>query len=135
MKIFILDDAHDRHTLLRSFLNKEVVEAQISSAYNYDEGIRLVSSQDFDLMFLDHDLGEVYYEHYAARKNGTSFVRELTTLPMLRPKAIFIHSMNPDGANRMIDVLEYYNYTVSKFDITYGGYRFPNLENFHRSLK
>lgn len=58
----------------------------------------LLSADRFDLVSLDHDLGD--------GPNGEDVARAIANLPQdARPTAVFIHSGNDAGAARIDDVL------------------------------
>lgn len=61
----------------------------------------------FDVLFLDHDLGESLPEDgvTAGTWSGTEFVDWLVGAPVVLPNKIVIHSWNRYGANRMATTL------------------------------
>jgi CheY-like chemotaxis protein len=95
-KILVLDDEPARHVgFLRRLRDHTVV-----SVGNYKEAAQaLRAGSPFDVLFLDHDLGE--------RRNGADVVRFLVReIPREQwPKMVVIHSWNPFGAMRMRNLL------------------------------
>jgi CheY-like chemotaxis protein len=118
MEILILDDMKERHEFFIDLLcNQLGLDAEsIHCAYDYDTAVELIKDKEFDVMFLDHDLGESpgYNERVP---DGNDFVNTLTGISKPKPKAIFVHSMNFPGATRMIRTLTQYEFAAYRFDL------------------
>ena len=100
-RILVLDDDETRLRHFRQKLIGNVVEC-IKTA---QEAIRLLSEEEpFDLLFLDHDLGD---KVMVASGPGTGYeVAEwIRDHKEKRPKDIVIHSYNPAGADNMRAIL------------------------------
>jgi hypothetical protein len=75
---------------------------------NYDEAIEALKKHKIEEAWLDHDLAD---EHYSS--DGTSEYKEKTGYDVVLwmeqndvwPDWCMVHSMNPEGANRMCKVL------------------------------
>lgn len=117
MRILILDDNPDRHkTFARNLKGEDLVHV-----YRYTEVIATLQTQEpFDLVYLDHDLGEFTeadkYDDYGDGVASDGNSREYTGADVAWfiarkldqtkwPTRIIIHSWNPVGARRMRDML------------------------------
>jgi len=69
-------------------------------ARTFDEGISALTSQHWDCLYLDHDLGEI------DGKDGTGIMNFLEENPQFLPKQIIIVSSNPVGRQRMKIIIE-----------------------------
>ena len=102
MKVFILEDDPTRiFQLLRALPLVADVCITTSAEAALD---RLKQWEQFDLMFLDHDLGGQVYVDSDERNTGYQVAKWIANEEIECP-AIFIHTMNPAGAERMLSVL------------------------------
>ena len=100
MKIFFLDDDKERH---RRFMQSRIGQ-DITQAWNYEEAVKLLSEQVFDIAYLDHDLS---FEAAAGiapsdEKTGTDVADFIAAM---RPKSVIVHSFNPYGAKRIESII------------------------------
>ena len=86
-QILLIDD-------LRNF--PEVTQV----ARTYEDGIKALKSQNWDVLYLDHDLGQ------ADGLDGTGVMNFLEENPHYLPKKIIIVSSNPVGRQRMQIIIE-----------------------------
>ncbi len=95
-KILILEDDHERHEAFRlKFKDEDVLIVETAK-----EAIAHLKLEDFDILFLDHDLGgKVYVE--SGPGTGYEVACFLEENKGLKPKQIIIHSLNPVGAKKM----------------------------------
>jgi len=100
MKILILEDSPERHKAFLRWLIGHVVKI----TENAKDAIELLRAEDWDILFLDHDLGG---EEMVVSGNGTGFevAKWLAENPDNHPSKIVIHSYNPAGAMNMKSVL------------------------------
>jgi len=118
-KIFILDDIPARHKNIRAFLqaNNPSETFTFHSAQTFVEGIDLIREHEFDLLCLDHDLGDFDpetatpdtgfsgYSGGAGRfLDGRDFCHWLIQRGT-KIAAVWVHSWNPVGADRMVKIL------------------------------
>lgn len=105
MNILILDDDENRH---RGFIGAFRGSAhKLTHAWTSQEANSRLhgcsGEPRFDVVFLDHDLGE-FGEHSLG--TGLHVAREVAALPKDRaPTLVVVHSHNPDGAHAMMRVL------------------------------
>lgn len=96
MRIFVLDDDFDRHL----FFRKKFGQENLVQAYTAKEAIDILSSdRDFDIIFLDHDLGNRIFVKCDDENCGTK-VAEYLAHQETRAR-IIIHSLNYWGAMSM----------------------------------
>lgn len=111
-RILILDDQEARHDWFRSHFKDHMV----TSALNYLEAVNhLVQDDQYDIAYLDHDLG---IHHLGCRVEGPFGVRQdangqhlahviIRDLPPeKRPREVVVHSVNYAGATAMIAILQ-----------------------------
>lgn len=100
MRILVLDDSSERLKIFRQNFTGHIVDCVKTAR----EAIQKLSTEEWDGIFLDHDLGD---KVMVASGPGTGYeVAEwLSANPDKQPKMIFIHSFNTVGAKRMKSVL------------------------------
>ena len=99
MKILILDDDQTRH----KFFNRKLIGHSVTNVETAADAIKHLSEDTFDAIFLDHDLGgEIFVNSFGPILNtGYAVAKWLSENPEKQPKQIFIHSLNPVGADNM----------------------------------
>jgi len=119
MKILILEDDGIRIGMLRKYFDSLghdltiCTEAEEAIAALYDCG-------DYDLLFLDHDLGGESFVDSSRDDTGAAVARWLANeetiygQPYSRHVAIVIHSMNPIGQRNILHILERGGFTFAK---------------------
>jgi hypothetical protein len=61
-------------------------------------------------MFLDHDLGDAIWVDSNEENTGYQFIKKLIENQLQKNSLIYIHSSNPIGANKMLNLLLDNNY-------------------------
>ena len=125
MKIFILDDSLERINTLRSLLDQRYANAEITVAgtAKYAKSV-FDLNRDFDLVFLDHDLGGRIYVNSEEEETGYQVAKH-----MLKRKVnsgqVIVHTMNIVGAQNICSLLtgEYLVYHIPFPDLV------ENLKN------
>ena len=97
-KILIVEDEKPMARALELKLKHSGFDAQIAN--DGQMALDLMKSSKFDLILLDHDLGE---EDDPYIGNGYQFAKYLSNKGIVAE--IVIHSLNLDGAKRMNDIL------------------------------
>lgn len=101
MKILILEDNQERINKFKElFKNQEVF---IYS--NICDAIASCGLYKFDVLLLDHDLDGRIWVDSREDNTGYTFVKHLIMQNLQKEALIYIHSMNPIGANRMLNLL------------------------------
>lgn len=100
MRIFVLEDNFERQKIFRDKLkNHEMVLFD-----NAIDAIDFLKNDiDFDIMYLDHDLGNEVYVDIKEKNTGSEVARFLSDKEV-RAK-IVIHSYNAIGAQNMMNYL------------------------------
>jgi len=102
MKIFILDDMVERQNTLLRLLKDVINESVIFVADSRDTAIEILKNEnDFDIMFLDHDLGGKVYVDSLDPNTGW-WVAKYIADNNIRSKQIIIHTLNYAGAKMML---------------------------------
>jgi CheY-like chemotaxis protein len=104
LRVFLLDDDVLRH----EWFAKQFAGDRVDVAADPARSIELLSSNQYDLIFLDHDLlPEHYYaEGFDDERSGYAVARWLSERPDRCAVAqIIAHTRNADGALRMVELL------------------------------
>jgi len=103
MKILLLEDNPIRIEKFKQlFKNQDLfIFDDINSAYNacIDE------FNYFPVFFLDHDLDQRIWVDSNEENTGYQFIKKIITNDKYKNSLFYIHSMNPVGANRMLNLL------------------------------
>jgi len=101
MKILILEDNLDRIEKFKIlFKNQEV--SHYDNAFDARQACKF---NTFDILWLDHDLNGKIWEDSFKEDTGYSFVKYIVDEGLQKKSLIYIHSMNPVGANLMLNYL------------------------------
>ncbi|HJQ34851.1 MAG TPA: cyclic-phosphate processing receiver domain-containing protein [Pyrinomonadaceae bacterium] len=103
-RVFLLDD----DTLRHEWFAKQFKGHQLDVAMEPARAVELLSTNYYDLIFLDHDLlPEHYYaEEFDDERSGYAVARWLAATPTRHAAAnIIVHTRNADGALRMVELL------------------------------
>lgn len=124
MRILIVDDEQLRHDFFaRSYAGDEVVHA-----YGFYEATdALDKGQKFDIIQLDHDLGDHrtpdhMVEMYGRYELTGWHVAHHLAMEMpydKRPNKVIVHSVNPDGAKSIHMFLERHGFNVVRQPFIY----------------
>ena len=96
MKIFILEDNGER---VNRFLNKYVEDA-VTIVNNVEQANIILDNIQFDLIFLDHDLGGEMYIKHTDVNTGYQVSKHIKNTENKKATCI-IHSFNPNGGLMM----------------------------------
>ena len=103
-KIFVLEDDPDR----LAWFKEAYADAELHTTKHLDEARKLLAHNNYDTVYLDHDLGDFdttltgYTEHTRSLETGYHLAVWLADRPTVQKNAtVIIHSMNPGGAERM----------------------------------
>jgi len=113
LRVLVLDDDATRHMHFRAQLIGHIV----THVMNYDEAVAALASTRFDLAFLDHDLSDMAAAGMPreGERTGTHVAEFIAAMaPESRPIRVAVHSFNPDGARRMVNILANAGVRVSR---------------------
>jgi CheY-like chemotaxis protein len=99
MNILILEDNEERI----KWFGKVYYNQTLHISKDIKFAMKLAKQTEFDVIFLDHDLCE---ENLTSLNNGYEFVKQLVESGLQKQAVIYIHSMNPTGANIMLNLLK-----------------------------
>ncbi|MDR0920567.1 MAG: response regulator [Oscillospiraceae bacterium] len=103
MKIFFLDDSKERQIVFQHHFAKL---AEIIFASDIEEAKeKFLPNAEYDLIFLDHDLGDRIFVSSEDENTGAEFCRWLKNNWENSGTPIYIHSHNPVGAKNMINII------------------------------
>lgn len=101
MRIFVLDDMESR---IESFVKWYGHKHELVVAKDADEAITILSKDlAFDVLFLDHDLGDRIFVDVKDENTGSRVAKFLSDKKV--EGMIIVHSWNPVGAKNMLAYL------------------------------
>lgn len=100
-RIFILEDDFNR---MQQFYRK-LHQHTIMHSDNVADAKTILSENEFDILFFDHDLGGDTYVDSAKENTGYQLAKWIRETGKMYPQA-FIHSMNPTGADNIAHELK-----------------------------
>lgn len=103
MKILFLDDSSTRTTMFMS----NWIGNEIHTVATADGALKLLESNKYDMIFLDHDLEEEHYDMTKPEdKNGFFVARKMLEFKHLHGQTVVLHSLNQNGRENMESVLK-----------------------------
>ena len=98
MKILILEDNADRQQVFR----RNLIGQEVTIVDQAQQAIQLLTENVFEMLFLDHDLGnKIFVDSFTEPNTGYAVAKWLEEHPDRQPKEIILHSLNPDGRKNM----------------------------------
>lgn len=104
MNILILEDSNERQQLFKNLLKSH----NIFITDKISEAIKACEDIQWNIMFLDHDLDQQGWVSSKEENTGYSFVKWLVSTNFQKKSLNYVHSMNPIGANHMVNLLHDY---------------------------
>jgi len=104
IRVFLLDDDRRRHRWFATRFKGDVIDV----AHDVGEARELLGANNYDAIFLDHDLHPEHYESSTPddERTGYAIALWLASNPELqRASTILVHTRNADGAMRMVEEL------------------------------
>ena len=104
IRVFLLDDDRRRHRWFAMRFKGDVIDV----AHDVDQARELLAVNNYDAIFLDHDLHPEHYESSTPddERTGYAIALWLASNPELqRASTILVHTRNADGAMRMVEEL------------------------------
>jgi CheY-like chemotaxis protein len=99
MKILILEDSEDR---IKQF-KQRLIGKEVTFTKDTKECISLLNNQEWDYLFLDHDLDNNF--NSPGEGTGYEVAKYIAEHPSCCPRRILIHTLNNIGASAMMLVL------------------------------
>jgi hypothetical protein len=104
IRVFLLDDDRRRHEWFAARFKGDVIDV----ADNVAQARDFLGTNNYDAIFLDHDLHPEHYESSTPddERTGYAIALWLASNPDLqRASTILVHTRNADGAMRMVEEL------------------------------
>lgn len=101
MRIFILEDNKQRIAKFK----RELIGHEIDYAETIQQGTSLVVTNQYDLLFLDHDLGEKEMVNSFNDNTGYRLAEFIASFTPNKETPCIVHSCNPAGSDNIIRVL------------------------------
>jgi len=103
MKILFLDDMKSR----RDRFQQSAIGHSVDFAITAQEAIDLLDKNEYDAIYLDHDLEESHY-HITKEddKDGRFVANHLRAMKQHHGKIVIVHSLNPDGRANIKSLLQ-----------------------------
>lgn len=105
MKVLVLDDDKTRLSQFR--------DRFIERGYTYDTTTsmedcwKFIESKKYDMIFLDHDLGDEVFVDSKKENTGSEIARRWGSKEHKNKETkVIVHSFNPAGAKNMLDLIE-----------------------------
>ena len=109
--IFVLDD-DDKYRL--SWFKKFFSNEKLDIATNVPDAMNFLRSKDYNVIFLDHDLGGPFVR--GADGDGIDVAKMMVKENLQKGAEIWLHSCNPHGRANMYTVLTNHGYSVEELD-------------------
>ena len=106
MNILFLDDDPERTTEFKANLERLMPTAQAVMVETASQAIEALRTQEFDCLFLDHDLGGRMYVDEADENTGSEVARVMVAEGLQPNAKMFVHSMNVPASENMIKMME-----------------------------
>lgn len=119
MKILVLEDDENRIAKFKSWF----IGCNLYITHLADRANELIQEENFDMIFLDHDLEEDHYKTWqdpsiVHENTGYKTALFLENNPeYCKDAEIIIHSLNPYGSSKMAQALSTRNAKVYPFTI------------------
>jgi hypothetical protein len=107
MRIFVLEDDRQRNLLFREV----AIGLDATFAESYSDAVQKFAPP-YDVIFLDHDLGDRVHVDSNDQNTGAAFTRWMPPCPIDAAPVVIVHSYNPSGAENMRKTLEDKGYTT-----------------------
>jgi DNA-binding NtrC family response regulator len=121
MNVLFLDDSHHRLVSLMDALSQMDILKNINIDYapSAQQAIdKLSKDNKYNMIFLDHDLEDFHYSNQSARERTGQEVAQWIADNKIDCDFIMVHSWNPQGSKRMVDIMKdkYCNVVYLPFD-------------------
>jgi len=101
MRVLILEDDHERHEIFR----EKLIGTVCVIVETVEQAIQKLQEEQWDLLFLDHDLGGKVYVDSSEPDTGYQVAKWLEANPSCQPGRIILHTLNGPGAKNILQCL------------------------------
>lgn len=110
MRVFVLEDNQERYNWFSKYLTDEKEDFTIVKTAK--EAKDILSKEKFDMLLLDHDLGDRVFVDIEDENTGTQVVRHIIKNKLQEGSQILVHSQNPASFDSMVAPLKKNGYDV-----------------------
>ena len=103
-KVLVLEDNKQRI----DFFNKIFKNYDYTICETAKEAMEVLDREEFNVIFLDHDLGGLTFVDSSQEESGATVVRHIIARGSQKDAFFMIHSQNPVGAAYMLNLLVEY---------------------------
>lgn len=117
MRILFLDDNQTRHKTFKS----QTIGASVDQAFTAIQAVEFLKNNTYDVVFLDHDLGEEHYKNQNCNDDTTGqFVAKYceSVKEQFNNTVFVLHTLNPVGRESMKSILENAGFGVRVYPFT-----------------
>lgn len=94
MRIFFLDDDYGRYKVFC----QNCIGHSLDYAQTADQALKMLAENEYDIIFLDHDLNEEHYVgDYTKMPTGFTVAKQMRDFKHLHGTQVVVHSLNPAG--------------------------------------
>lgn len=117
VNVLFLDDDDSRFFYFKEAIAHSGIKCNVIHVDNARECIQHLRDRVFDMMFLDHDLGNRTYVSENDPETGSEVARWIQSNPDHKNYGIpcFVHSFNPAGAKYMVEAIPNSEYIPGAF--------------------
>ncbi len=101
MRIFVLEDDDNR---IKKF-KRELIGHNVDYVKTVDIGKGMLGENEYDLIFLDHDLGGKQMVDSTEEETGYQLALTISTSDKNKNTPCIVHSCNPAGSDNILSVL------------------------------
>ena len=101
LHILVIEDDHRR---IRWFKDQLTGRCDLDIFENAKPGIKAVKAKKYDMIFLDHDLGNRIFVPSEDSNTGYQVAKILKETPN-KDTHVIVHSFNPEGTDNMVAVI------------------------------
>jgi len=102
MRIFILEDDLNRIKWMKLHFDSRI---DLDITDDVDVAMKYLKEEEYDIIFLDHDLGGRQMVSSSERDTGYTIAKMIHTTKN-RGLTVIVHSWNPEGARNMMEAMQ-----------------------------
>ena len=100
MNVLVLDDSIHRQKLIGDWVRDQIPGCFVRFSDDADDAIKALNERDYDLVMLDHDLGDRFFVDSDDPNTGYRVAKHMSETNK-KAKCVIIHSLNVHGAKNI----------------------------------